>query len=442
MINEFKKYIQENILWLADQKIILAVSGGIDSVVMTHLFTKSAIPFVIAHCNFRLRGKESDEDQSFVEQLAKNLNTKFFTVSFDTLGHSEKEKISIQMAARELRYKWFKKLAIEIGYNYIAIAHNRDDVAETMLINLFRGTGLKGLGGIKPIQGIIIRPLLFAARTDIEEFAISEKITYREDSSNSESKYHRNLIRNEIIPLIRKINPSINETLYHEAEIFTSTFQLYKREVDKIKELITLDKTDKWIISISKIRDLQIDAPLLFEMLTPYGFSYSSVISIINSLQAESGRKFYSDKYILLKDRNTLIIKEIEKNEAGIEYEIPQHCNHVSLPIAMNLTYMEMTSDFKIPPFPTNVAFDAEKLIFPLKIRKWKAGDFFIPLGMTGKKKLSDFFIDKKINLFEKERTWLLVSNEQIVWIIGYQINDRYKITAVTRKVLLVSLID
>jgi tRNA(Ile)-lysidine synthase len=440
MLNKFLSYINENQLFKSRQKILLAVSGGIDSTVMTDLFAKASVHFAIAHCNFKLRGKESDEDQLFVNELAEKHKAKFYSVEFNTTEYAQTEGISIQMAARDLRYYWFKMLAAQEGYDHIAVAHNRDDVAETMLINLIRGTGLKGLTGIKPVHEQLIRPLLFASRSEIEEYAAAEKIAYREDSSNNETKYYRNLIRNVIIPQMKKINPSLNETLTMEAEIFTSIYVHYKKELDQICKTITVENSEHLVLSIPKIQALRLTPPVLYDILTPFGFSYSDVTNIMNSLQTTPGKKFVSAKYILIKDRNTLLIEKISHNTENGQFEITSGINELSVPVSLSLHRFKMDNNFRMPGSPESVVFDCDKLSFPLTIRKWKEGDFFIPLGMKGRKKLSDFFIDRKVNMLKKKKVWLLLSGEDIIWIIGYQTDDRYKITPETKNVLQVSL--
>jgi tRNA(Ile)-lysidine synthase len=406
---------------------------------MTYLFHLTGFDFAIAHCNFQLRGDESDSDRIFVQTLADKFQKKFYTINFDTTGYAEQHKLSIQMAARKLRYIWFNKISDKDGYEKIAIAHNRDDIVETFLINLSRGTGLKGLTGIKPLQGKIIRPLLYATREEIINYAISEKIEFREDLSNNEEKYQRNLIRHKIIPLFKKLNPSFGNTIIHETEIFQSSNYIYQLELQKIKKAITLKDTDHVVLSIAKIRALRVNVPLLFDLLFDYGFSYAVVNEIYSSLSAQSGKRFFSGQYILLKDRNTLIIEK--KNTASKEgiFIIEHDCTKLDYPVKLSFTQVQHDKEFVIPQTVNSAALDCNKLEYPLLLRHWQKGDYFYPLGMKGRKKLSDFFTDCKISLFEKENIWLLTSNEKIVWVVGYRIDDRFKVIPCTKNILLIA---
>jgi tRNA(Ile)-lysidine synthase len=439
MLEKFLAYIAEKSLIDKQQKILLGVSGGIDSSVMTDLFAGTSFQFALAHCNFKLRGIESDEDQEFVRQIAGKYKVPFYTIEFNTLEYSHHHGVSIQMAARDLRYQWFNSVIEKNGFDRIAIAHNRDDIGETMLLNLVRGTGLRGLTGIKPQQGKIIRPLLFASRIEIEEYAIDRKVSYREDSSNSESRYHRNLIRNEIIPLMKRINPAIIDTLYLEADIFESSYSLYKNELELIRNAITLENGDQCKLSIPKILALGINQPVLFDILSPFGFNFSDVIDIHRSLNAAPGKRFLSKDYILLKDRNTLLIEK-KHSPDNTEYLIEAENDSIALPLQLTFYKTTKSSEFRIPKGTETIALDADKVKYPLKIRKWHEGDWFIPLGLKGRKKLSDFFTDRKLSLFDKSEVWILLSGEDIIWIIGYQIDDRFKIEHKTKNALVISL--
>jgi len=441
MLEPFLNYISENSLLAKGDKILITVSGGIDSVTLAQLCYEAGYAFGIAHCNFQLRGKESDEDEAFVRQLASQYGVSFYLKKFDTHSYCVEKKISIQMGARELRYAWFDEIAREEGYNCIAVAHNRDDIAETILLNLIRGTGLKGLTGIKAKSGLIIRPLLFAPRDEIRKYAADKGLSYREDSSNKETKYHRNLIRSEIIPLMEKINPSFSDTLIRESGIFNATWQIYQKEVDTLRNEVTKKDGPVWKMSIAKIQSLRISHHVLHDMLSPYSFNMSVVRDIFNSLDAEVGRQFHSDEYTLIRDRHFLLIEKKSTEEEG-EYSIEKDLEELTEPVSLLIQKIERDQSFKIPSNPGSAALDLDKLQFPLKLRHWQDGDYFIPLGMKGKKKLSDFFIDRKISLPEKKRIWLLTSGEDIVWIMGKQIDERYKVTAQTQKILFLTLAE
>ncbi|MBN1597762.1 MAG: tRNA lysidine(34) synthetase TilS [Bacteroidales bacterium] len=440
MLERFLNYIATHKLIVTDSRVLLAVSGGIDSIVMAYIFNKTDFNFGIAHCNFKLRGIESDREQQFVGEYASKYNIEFYTANFNTKEFAKQNNLSIQMAARELRYKWFDSLAKEKNYNRIAIAHNRDDIIETFLINMARGTGLNGLTGIKVIQNNIIRPLLFASRKEIENFAKSKKIEYREDSSNLETKYYRNLIRHKIIPLFESMNPSFRDTIISETEVLQSTYKIYCNEIERLRKVIKTKDGSFIKLSIPMIISLRIDAPVFFDILKPYGFNFPTVIDILNALNSEPGKKFYSDNYVLLKDRNELIIEELTVEKQGDEYFIDGNCSEIQVPLRLTFKTFGKKESFNIPDSNINIALDYDLLSFPLALRKWKEGDYFYPLGMKGRKKISDFFTDRKINRLEKVNTWILTSGKEIVWIVGHQIDDRFKISSSTKKIFLVSI--
>ena len=442
MLENFKAYIDSQNLANYTDNLLLAVSGGIDSVSMAHLFHQADYKFDMAHCNFSLRGKESEQDQVFVEKLAEKYGCHIHTIRFETEKYAQEKGVSIQMAARELRYNWFEELAENNNYSHIAVAHNRNDIVETILINLIRGTGLKGLTGIKPLQGRIIRPLLFATRAEIQNYAEKEKLEFREDSSNQEIKYHRNLIRHKIQPLIEQINPSFTDTVIEESEIFHASYSIYQRELNNIRRAITISNDDRTVLSITKIVSFRLSAPVIFDILSPYGFTYTDSKNLLDALDRESGKKFFSEKYVMLKDRNTLIIEKIKKHTAEEKYLIDRKTESVSEPVQLKIRKISKSKDYQLPGLAKKAAIDYDKLIFPLQLRHWQKGDFFIPLGLNGKKKLSDFFIDHKIDLLEKDKIWILLSDSKIVWVLGQQIDDRFKVTEATRNIMQIDLID
>jgi tRNA(Ile)-lysidine synthase len=440
MLNKFIEFIEKNSLFKANQKILLAVSGGIDSVAMTYLFKAANFDFAIAHCNFQLRGKDSDYDQEFVRNLALLFGKEFYTVNFDTKIFATNKGISIQMAARELRYEWFEKIANAHKFSRIAIAHNRDDIVETFIINIARGTGIEGLTGIKPKQGKIIRPVLFASRADISDFISSKKIIFREDSSNADIKYQRNLIRHKILPLLKEINPSFAETVIQETEIFNATNAIYNKEIVKIKKSLTIKEFPHTVLSIDKILSHGIIAPILYDLLNEYGFSYAVVKDILHSIESQSGKKFYSEHFVILKDRDTLIIKENTDTNQDNLFFINEECSELNIPIKLTFKHFRREADFIATKSQDNINLDYGKLKFPLLLRHWNKGDYFYPLGLGGRKKLSDYFTNQKINLFDKENIWLLMSGDDIVWIIGWQIDERFKITDQTENILSICL--
>lgn len=444
MLNLFKTYINKEKLFSKTDTILLTVSGGIDSVVMCELFHQAGYKFGIAHCNFQLRGDESEGDENFVEELAEKYGVQFHSVSFDTSAFAKKNKLSIQVAARKLRYDWFEEIRTQFDYSFIATAHHQDDSIETFFINLIRGTGIAGLHGILPKQNNIIRPLLFTNKDQIELFAKKNKLEYREDSSNASDKYVRNKIRHKLIPILKELNPNIHKTIAEDIQRLSDTEKVYKKEiVDKRSKIIKEDKNGIQI-SIKELKKLNPIEPYLFEFLYPLGFNSATVDEIIESLNGQSGKQFFSATHRLIKDRDFLFLESRDKNQ---ESRLKNKGNHFIKKNQTELSNDTLRLNFKTISKSTNYELrttnsianiDFDKLEFPLEVRKWKNGDIFYPLGMKGKKKLSDFFIDKKISISEKENIWLLTSKNEIVWVIGLRLDDRFKVTDKTKKIYFV----
>lgn len=435
MIDQFKAYISVQKLFLKKDKIILTVSGGIDSVVMADLFFHSGFNFAIAHCNFQLRGEESNADEFFVKKIAEKYKVPFFINRFKTSEYADKEKISIQMAARELRYNWFEKLLKEQGYNYIATAHHQNDQIETFFINLLRGTGIAGLHGILPKQGNIIRPLLFATRNLIEVYAKENNIIFREDSSNSSLKYQRNYIRHNILTHFKSISPDFEKVMFENIDKIYQAEQVMNQYIEiKKSELIQIEKNGIFI-NIKKLKELSPLKIFMYHILNQYGFNNEVIDNLIPILDTTSGKQFFSSTHRLVKDRELLIIAQINSNTDEIdELLIFEETNRIKSPISIDFRITKENEILKINTDRNWAYLDFDKLKFPLVLRKWRKGDFFIPFGMKGKKKISDFFVDQKLSLIEKEQTWLLCSNDDIVWIVGHRIDDRYKLTNQSRK--------
>ncbi len=441
MLDNFNHYIKAYELTHKRENILLGVSGGIDSMVMAHLFYRAGYQnTAIAHCNFKLRSKESDKDQHFVKEWSKKLNMPFYTISFNTNEYAKNNKLSVQMAARELRYSWFEKIAVEYGYDKIAIAHNSDDSIETFFINLTRGSGLKGLTGIASKKGKIIRPIMFTSRRKIESVAKTEKIEFREDSSNASVKYYRNYIRHNIIPMFEKMNPSFRPTLIKEMEVLEQIHSFCSSHLCSIQKELFDTKENAVHISINKIKEKNIPAAILFDLLSEFNFNASDIKDIYSSLNRQPGSTFYSNSHLLIKDRDELIIKKKKDDPDNSEYLIDVGVWNINKPIEMYLSAVEHTSNFCIPEDKNIAALNKDMLNFPLIIRKWKNGDYFFPLGMRGKKKLSDYFTDHKFSLFDKKNCWLLTSGNDIIWLIGERIDDRYKIKPDTKNVLLIEI--
>jgi tRNA(Ile)-lysidine synthase len=445
MLQAFIENIKKQKLVDPSSKILLTVSGGIDSVVLAALFHEAALNFGIAHCNFQLRGKESEQDEDFVEKLAEKYNVPFHSVAFETDDFAKENKLSIQVAARTLRYQWFEKIRKQFKYDFIATAHHKDDSIETFLINIIRGTGIAGMHGILPKQNNIIRPLLFANKKEITAFAKELKLKFREDSSNASDKYLRNKIRNKIIPSLKELNPSIDETIANSIQHLSEVEIIFRKEIEKKrKELVSVNR-ESISISIKKIKKLNPASIYLFEFLKPFNFNSSSVIEILNSLDAESGKQFFSESHRLIKDRETLIITEIKKRSVTEEklkqIKVKKDQKKISLNGAsLHFQTFPKTRNYKILVQPETASLDFEKLQFPLLIRKWQKGDSFQPIGMKGKKKLSDFFIDSKLSLIEKENVNVLISGNEIAWVIGYRISEHFKITNNTSKIYFAEL--
>ncbi|MFO7615121.1 MAG: tRNA lysidine(34) synthetase TilS [Bacteroidales bacterium] len=443
MLHEFIDHINRENLFHKENKILLAVSGGLDSVVMTDLFHQTGYSFGMAHVNFTLRGAESDRDERFVRDMAEKYQAPSHFVRFDTKHYARKNKLSVQMAARRLRYDWFSQLAAETGYDAVATAHHHDDQIETFLINLTRGTGIAGLHGILSRQGLIIRPLLFASRSQLEAYALDRNLGYANDSSNASLKYARNRIRHKVIPELEKINPAFRQEFartilnIREAEtIFRSVIE------DKRKNLLIPHGTG-YRIPLRLLKQMNPLRTWLFELLYPFDFSVPVITDILNALGEAPGKLFYSPAYRLVIDREYLLIDPIRNEErlpkdAG-SYPVYLSRQSIDFPVKLVLTIHD-AKGFQIAAHSYTACFDMSKLIFPMTVRKWRRGDSFCPLGMTGRKKLSDFFTDQKFSIPQKERTWLLCSGNDIVWIIGYRIDDRYKITGQTQQVLQVDL--
>lgn len=443
MLNSFNTYIKKEKLFSKTDKILLTVSGGIDSIVLCELFHQAGLKFGIAHCNFQLRGDESDTDELFVEELAEKYEVQFHSVSFDTSAFSKKNKMSIQVAARQLRYQWFEEIRTQFDYKYIATAHHQDDSIETFFINLIRGTGISGLHGILPKQNNIIRPLLFTGKDQIEVFAKKNKLEHREDSSNASDKYLRNKIRHQLIPLLKELNPNISQTIAEDIQRLSDTEKVYKKEITNVSSKIIKEDKNGIRISIIELKKLNPIEPYLFEFLYPLGFNSATVDEIIESLTGQSGKQFYSATHRLIKDRDFLILESSSKHQVSGQkksnHKIKKSQKSLVIDeIKLNFKSISKTAHYNLQTTNESVNIDLDKLQFPVEIRKWEKGDTFYPLGMKGKKKLSDFFIDKKLSIFEKENTWLLTSNNKVVWVIGLRLDDRFKVTDKTKKIYFV----
>ncbi|MFA8300438.1 MAG: tRNA lysidine(34) synthetase TilS [Hyphomicrobiales bacterium] len=433
MLERFKLYIRNNQLVGLDQKVLLAVSGGPDSVAMVDLFYSSGIEFGIAHCNFNLRGKESDDDELYVKSLAQRYRVPLFVKSFDTKKLSDDKGISIQMAARELRFDWFEEIIEKHKYNSIATAHHIDDGIETFFINLFRGTGIAGLRGILSKQGNIIHPLLFCTKEELIEYLDQKNIAYRSDSSNESDKYIRNKIRHHLLPVLFDIEPDIRNKMSDNFERLSSQEKLLSELVkDKINEIANWENNNIYI-DIQKLTDFSSAKELLYHILRDYNFSIEVVEEIYRSIDSQSGKVFYSKSHQIIRDRAFFILSEFQsKKSDNTIYYIEESQSSIKTPI--DLSFHIKGKDAVIDKnelISLNYAFlNLEKLVFPLKLRKWQQGDKFIPFGMKGSKKVSDFLIDNKLSLKDKEDIWILCdNNDRILWVVGHRIDNRFRVS-------------
>lgn len=439
MLEKVREYIQKENLIKDNTKIIVGLSGGMDSMVLLDILTLLGYRCIAAHCNFYLRGEESNRDEIFVKKWCKSIDIPFTSINFDTNQYAFDRKISIEMAARELRYNWFETLRKHYQANHIAVAHHKDDSVETVLLNLIRGTGIKGLTGISAKNGHVVRPLLCISRLEIEKYISERDIPYVTDSTNSEDLYLRNALRLNVIPLLETLNPSVKDTIYRTSNNVTEAEKVYSESIQKsIKEVFGDNKID-----INKLKQTASPRSVLFELLTPYNFTPSTIEDISISIDSISGKIFYSDsgsdlekkKYRLIKDRNYFLLDVvndiINDNQT---YFIEEGTREIDFPI--NIKIREISSHTDIIYNSRFLYIDADKIKYPLVLRKWRSGDWFIPFGMKGRKKLSDYFSDRKFSLKDKEDAWLLTSGDDIVWIVGERNDNRFRISEDTRKII------
>ena len=438
LLEAFQRYVAENDLATHDDRILLTVSGGVDSMVMLSLFTRSGYSVGVAHCNFQLRGAESEEDEVLVEEEAKKYGVEFYNKRFETTAEMERTGESMEMAARRLRYAWFDTLSRGQGYTAVAIAHHADDSIETFFINLLRGTGLRGLTGISTQVGRIIRPLMFASRKEILEYAVANRIPFREDSSNRSTKYLRNKIRLGLIPRIREINPKFTDLMRRNIERLTDTQLFIEAAVAHMREEVVTQADGIATIHVERIEAAYPRNFAVYELLSSqYGFKGDVCDALCRALsEAATGRRFYAREYVATVDRGRILVERIAPGDA-CEVTVEQgtqrsYCGNMVL-------YFEACDidDIRAYDVPEQVALlDADLLRYPLRLRRWREGDTFIPFGMEGRKKVSDYLIDRKVSLPEKQRQFVLLSGDEIVWLVGRRIDDRYRLTDRTENVL------
>jgi len=428
MQQKLKEHINQNFPFLHDKKLLIAISGGVDSVVLTHLLHQLPFTISLAHCNFKLRKNDSDLDEKFVVQLGAQLKIKTFTTQFETEKIAKKNKQSIQIAARELRYHWFDELQKTHHFDYVLTAHHADDTLETFLINLSRGTGLEGLTGIPAINKNIVRPLLLFSRDEIIRYAKENNILWREDQSNASTKYVRNKIRHQIVPVLKEINPNFLESFKKTLTHLQESQQIVDDTISDVRKDVFIENR----IDIQKLIQLSNPKPYLYQLLKPYGFTEWN--DIANLLTAQSGKQVFSKTHRLLKNREELLlIKNTNNNSLPTKFYIHENDKKITNPIHLTFKTVEKPSTKN----NHTIYVDKDLLKFPLIVRKWEKGDYFYPVGMRGKKKVSKYFKDKKMSLLEKENCWLLCNNDnRIIWIEGKRQDNCTIINPDTKNIL------
>lgn len=438
MRNIVRTYIEKQQLLSGDGPVLVGLSGGADSVALLALLVQLDYPCVALHCNFHLRGDESVRDEQFAREMARTLDVPFYKIDFDTAAYGAEHHLSIEMAARELRYNWFEEMRLRLGAQAIAVAHHRDDSVETVLMNLVRGTGIRGLGGIRPKNGYVVRPLLAVSRSEILDWLAEQQLSYVTDSTNLSDAYTRNFIRLRVLPLLEELNPSVKASIARTADHLAETEAIYLYVVEKARrELLKED----FRIPIARLMEYPSPATILYELLKPYGFTRQVADDVFRSLTGESGKMFYSPDYRLLKDREYLLLSPVKKEEEReYTFTVDDIVEEVWRgPVELSFFKSVITTDFCFRKDKHIAYFDYDKLSFPLTLRKWKEGDWFIPFGMKGRKKLSDYFSDHKFSRMDKEQTWLLCSGENILWIVGERSDNRFCIDKTTKSVLVVN---
>ena len=439
LLQRYQEFIKKENLFSPKDKLLLAVSGGIDSIVLCELCKQTKFDFEIVHCNFQLRGEESERDEKFVRQLGEKYEVEVKIKKFDTEKFAEENKMSIQETARVLRYEWFDELVNPPFNTYLLTAHHANDNAETLLMNFCRGTGLHGLTGIPVSYGNIRRPMLCFTRDEVVQFAKENNLEFVEDSSNLSIKYTRNLFRHEIIPSISKVYPQVNENLNDNINRFKEIEKLYKLSVSDIKKKLVKEKGSEWHIPVKQLMAYNNRA-LIYEVITDFGFTEKQIDEVIKLSESDSGKYLDSPtfNYRIIKHRHWFIISSV--NSAESRMIIIEEKDKTVL-FEQGMIEIERLQTANHKPQTTNqiACLDSKEIIFPLILRKWKTGDYFYPLGMMKKKKLSRFFIDQKLSKTEKEKTWVIEMDKKIIWVVGKRIDERFKVTEQTKSILKIS---
>lgn len=433
MLYQVRAYIDKHRLLSASDKVLVGLSGGADSVALLSVLVKLGYTCIALHCNFHLRGEESVRDEKFAQAFADKLHVPFCKIDFKTEQYAHENHLSIEMAARELRYAWFEDMRIRLQAQAIAVAHHRCDSIETLLMNLVRGSGIRGLVGIRPRNQYVIRPLLGVSRKEILAWLEEQQYTYVTDSTNLSDAYTRNFIRLRVLPLLEEINPSVRQTLSRTADHLSAAETIYLSVLEKARqELWIKDK-----LSIEKLMQYPSPETILYELLQPFGFSRQVASDVFRSLEGESGKVFYSDSYRLVKDREYLLLSKREQI-LPITYTYPLEAGQWQAPFSFSFEMIQKDADFAFQVSKDIAYFDADKLDSVLQLRRWQQGDWFIPFGMKGRKKVSDYFSDHKFTLEQKENAWLLCSGQSVIWLIGERSDNRFRVSADTKRILIV----
>ncbi|HMR82444.1 MAG TPA: tRNA lysidine(34) synthetase TilS [Niabella sp.] len=437
LLDRFISFVHQNNLFTGKDRLLVAVSGGVDSVVLCHLCKRAGYDFGIAHCNFQLRAEDSTRDEKFVQALAGELGVPFYLVQFETKQYAEEKKQSTQEAARELRYKWFEKTRAEEGYDFILTAHHADDNIETVLMNFFRGTGITGLTGIKPINRKIRRPLLFAKRTQLEAYLKEHQLQFVQDETNLHDDYTRNYFRNTILPQISNVYPEVQQNLLNNMERFKDVEALYRNEIEHHQKKLLQKKGADFLIPVLLLQKTTAYQTVLLEMVKAFGFKASQLPELIGLLESQPGKYMLSSTHRVLKDRKHLVISALNEIPSAAVI-IEGEGRYI---FAGGILSVRVTSQEDILRNENTASINASLVEYPLILRPWRTGDYFYPLGMQKKKKVSRFLIDKKLSLAEKERIWVVEMNKKIIWVVGHRIDDRFKITGNTTAVLRLELL-
>jgi tRNA(Ile)-lysidine synthase len=461
LVQDFIRFIKHHQLFEKNDHLLLAVSGGLDSVVLSELCHRAGFSFSIAHCNFQLRGEESARDENFVRLMASRYNVPFYLKMFTTTEYAANNKISIEMAARKLRYTWFNELIdkkekeiikydrngkrVKCGRGFILTAHHADDNVETLLMNFFKGTGIKGLHGILPKKDNLIRPLLFAKKIDLLEFANENDLSFVEDSTNKTDDYLRNYFRNQLIPGLQKVFPKVTDNLQNNIERFGEIEIVYQQSIYLHKSKLLEIKGNEIYIPVLKLLKSNPVKTILYEIVKEYGFTPNQTNEVIALLDSESGKYISSSTHRIFRNRawliiaplNPLVARNILIDENDLDIHFPEGQLKFKK-LALKKPELELLN-----PGSEDIALlDATSIVFPLLLRRWKQGDYFYPLGMKHKKKLSRFFVDQKMSLTDKENIWVIESDKRIMWVVGMRIDNRFKITDTTKKILRIEFID